>query len=346
MRHFALLLIAILSVSGIIFAQESTPEPDVNANEQTASLVEEETPEYVLRVFVDSAFIRALPTRDSEMVGSTFQDESLLAIGRNADGAWFQVRRPYRQGAVGWISRTLVAYSFDIAELPITDLTTGVTGAEPVYDSGFSVFVLTEASLRTKPDPDAERVGIVPIMATIPAIERTADSLWLYVNYLGNAGWVAEFLVRSSADIAELPINQEFAPDVIALEIIPPEVQLAQVNRVRAFVTPLRDQSQELSNFWAILTTGETVPCNPPAGNHPHYGFSARDIVELPELRRQVRTMTRAVDDLNASIDAIQRCGIYTPSEISEAYAHAINSTILFNVLLSNMDNVEAIINQ
>jgi hypothetical protein len=283
------------------------------------------------------------------MVGSTFQDESLLAIGRNADGAWFQVRRPYRQSAVGWISRTLVAYSFDIAELPMTDLTTGVTGSEPVYDSGFSVFVLTEASLRAKPDADAERLGIVPIMATIPAIDRTPDNLWLYVNYLGNAGWVAEFLVRPSGDIAELPINQEFAPvapDVIALEIIPPEVQLAHVNRVRAFVTPLRDQSLELSNFWSILTTGETTPCNPPNGDHPHYAYSQRDFVELPELRRQLHTMTRAVDDLNASIDAMQRCGIYTPSEISSAYAQAINSTILFNVLLSNMDNVEGIINQ
>lgn len=320
-------------------AQEATPQPDTPDTAQVDSQTVDET--RVLRVFADSVFIRALPTRDSEPVGSAFENDSLVAVGRNVDGGWFEVRRPGRDVSAGWISREWVAFGFDIAELPITDLTTGVTGPEPVFDSGFAVSILTEAALRDRPSINGERIGVIPVLLTIPAYERSPDNLWVQVNYLGTVGWLAEFLIRSSAPIAELPISEAFALASVPVEIIPVEAQLAQLNRLREYIIPKRDLIDSVANFWAVLQTGEVVPCNPPAGGYGYYPVTSRDVVELPELRRYTRRLNLAIDDMNAALATMQRCGVYTEGELSTAYAKAINARLIFNATLDSLDVLE-----
>lgn len=296
---------------------------------------------FVLRVVGDSVLIRALPTRDSDYIGSTFENDNLIAVGRNIDGSWFEVRRPGRQQSAGWISKRWVSYTFDVSQLPITDLTTGMIGTEPVYNTGFSVFVLTEATLRNRPHVNGAELAIIPAGSTIPVIERTPDNLWLFVNYLGQTGWVAEFLLRPSGDVRSIPISPDYAGISIPVEIIPREVQLAQVNRLRDFIIPKRDLASSIANFWEVVATGEVVPCTPPGGSFTHYPYTPRDVVELPELRRHVRRLERAVNDLNTSIVTMQRCGVYTESEISTAYAQAINARVIFNAILGALDILE-----
>lgn len=311
-------------------------------DEPTAAVSQEQDADaFVLRVVGDSVHIRALPTRDSDFIGSTFENDNLVAVGRNIDGSWFEVRRPGRQNSAGWISEEWVTYMFDVSQLPITDLTTGITGAEPVYDTGYSVHVLVQATLRNRPHVNGDELMTIPVGLTIPLIERSPDDLWLFVNYLGNTGWVAEFLLRPSVSIRSLPISAAYALNTLPVEIIPVEVQLAQVNRLRDFITPRRDLATSIANFWEVLGTGEVVPCNPPEAAFTHYPWTPRDVVELPELRRHVRRLERAVDDLNASITTMQRCGVYTESEISSAYAQAINSRVIFNAILGALDNLE-----
>lgn len=311
-------------------------------DEPTAAVSQERDPNaFVLRVVADSVLIRALPTQESDFIGSTFENDNLVAVGRNIDGSWFEVRRPGRQNSAGWISEEWVAYMFDVSDLPITDLTTGVTGTEPVYDTGYAVLILTEATLRSRPHVNGDELMVIPAGLTIPVIERTPDDLWLFVNYLGNTGWVAEFLLRPSVNVRTLPISPAYAGTTIPVEIIPREVQLAQVNRLREFIIPKRDLAESIANFWDVVGTGEVVPCNPPGAGFTYYAWTPRDVVELPELRRHVRRLERAIDDLNASITTMQRCGVYTESEISSAYAQAINARVIFNAILGALDNLE-----
>lgn len=326
-----LIILFLATFSLTIQAQEpeSTPDMPIDSND------------FVLNVFVDSAFIRELPTRDSEPVGSVFEGDSLVAVGRNIDGTWFQVRKPFQNAAVGWISRTLVSYTFSVGDLPLTDLTTGLVGGEPVFNTGVSVFILTEAALRAEPDLDAERIGIVPIMVTIPVVERTADSNWLRVNYLGTTGWIAEFLTSTEDNLADVPVLPAAQVDTISLEIIPIEVQIGQAVRFQEYLLPIRDVADEVANFWGTLSTGEIIPCNPPAGGFTTYPYTQRDLVELPELRRHVRRIPRAINDLNASIDTMQRCGVYLPEEISGAYAQAINARVIIDAAIEGMQGVE-----
>ncbi|GAB4508426.1 MAG: hypothetical protein OHK0046_00760 [Anaerolineae bacterium] len=297
--------------------------------------------DYSMNVFVDSLVIRNLPDRESEPSGSAFEGDVLVAVGRNADGSWLQVRRPGTQQVIGWVLRQYVGFTFSVGSLPLTDLTTGVTGPEPLYDTGVAIFILTEAALRDRPSDNGERIGVIPIAVTIPAIERSPDTRWLRVNYLGTIGWVAEFLTSSTADLETLPISPDFTFRTVSLEIIPVEVQLAQTQRLRDWIIPLRDLSDSLANFWDVVATGQTVPCNPPAGGFGYYPYTPRDVVELPELRRYIRRLETAIDSLNSSIAIMQPCGVFTAEQFSAAYAGAVNARVIFDASLRALDALE-----
>ncbi|MBC7812952.1 MAG: SH3 domain-containing protein, partial [Burkholderiales bacterium] len=160
-----------------------------SAQDETPTFTPTPTPNYWLQVVVDSAYMRAEPLPDADVVGSAFEGESLQAIGRNADGTWFEARRPGSTGS-GWIFNRMVQGSFDVAALPLTS-TAGVEGPEPVVDTGLVVFVLSNTNLRAAPFIDADEVGLVPHSVTLPIIGRNPDASWLYVNYIGYIGWIS-----------------------------------------------------------------------------------------------------------------------------------------------------------
>lgn len=298
-------------------------------------------PEYTLQVVVDSAFLRAAPAQDAPAVSSVFENDSLVAVGRNVDGEWLQVKRPGSRDAAGWIARKLVLFTFEVGRLPITDLTTGVTGSTPVVDTGTAVLTAGEVIQHSAPERSAPQVGIIPMLRTIPVVERTPNNQWLKVNYRGTVGWVAVFLVVTSADLNAVPISPEYAadPQYAAYEIIPPDVQLAQADRLLAYIQSVGETAAGVANYWRMLSRGETMLCNPP-GDAAYFVMTARDLVELPELRRQERNLQQAVDDLNAAIDAMRRCGVYRQFEIREAYSKALNAQALLRVVAQRMENV------
>lgn len=334
MKRIGLLLLLVMSLIMNVQAQETTAAADASDDEEI----------FVARVLFESAFVRQLPTTEAEAAASVFENDVLQAIGRNVDGSWLEVRRPGRDISLGWIAKRLIVFTFDITRLPITDLTTGVTGPDPLFDSGISVFILTEANLRSQPFFDSSRIGIIPLGVTIPATERNFDERWIKVNYLGTAGWVSSFTISTTDDLSQLPVAEQFSPNTIAVSIIPPEVQLAQAYRMRDYVQPIYDVAGEVVNFWSDLSEGLVVPCNPPEGNFTAIEVTTEDLYELPELRTAARRLAPGLDDLNASIEAMRRCGIYTPREISAAYADAINGRIILGIILRRMNSVEALL--
>ena len=332
-----LILLLIVLISGVLTSaqdeQADTEEP-IDMNER-----------FSLQVFVDSAFIREDPIRDAEPAASTFENDVLTALGRNTDGTWFEVRRPQRNESLGWISNTVVSFTFEVAQLPITDFTTGVTGDTPVFDSGISVLFFAEAVLRDDPERGDNRLGVVPRGVTIPALERSPDNTWLLVNYNGQTGWIAEFLTNTTSDLDDLPIAAQYLArldEAANLPIIPPEVQLAQVNRLREYITPLIEISAIVADFWGLVRTGETVPCEPPSdGGFIRFSITQDDLFELPELRRYQRRLNQATSDLNSTLEIMQDCGVFSTDDVSRAYGQAVNSTIIFTSILGNLDFLE-----
>jgi hypothetical protein len=306
-----------------------------------ARVFAQEAREYTLQVVPDSAFLRITPDEEAEAVGSVFANDSLTAVGRNIDGEWIEVRRPGRTTRGGWIARRVTAFTFNVGQLPITDLTTGLIGNEPVVDTGFSVLMISEGTLRAAPDRYSAQLDIVPVNLTLPVLERTPDNQWLRINYRGTDGWIAEFTTHPNGDVNAVTISPEYSndPQFAAMEIIPIEVQVAQIDDLLNYVRPLSTVAADVTHYWKMMSQGETMECLPPAGNFAYYSPTQRDITELPELRRQRRLLTQAVDDLNAAIATMQRCGVYTQTEIRGAYGNSLNAMSIFQLVIERMEN-------
>ncbi|MBI1280693.1 MAG: SH3 domain-containing protein [Anaerolineaceae bacterium] len=320
MRKFGFILLVILCMTVSVSAQNKT--------------------EFVLQVVAESAFMREMPAETAKAVGSVYANASLIAVGRNMDGEWLQVERPGFNKTGGWIARKLTLFTFSVARLPITDSTTGLLGNSPVEDSGFSVLLIIEAALRNAPSRFAAKLATIPLNLTLPVLERTPDNQWLKINYRGYVGWVAEYTTRMTSDINSIPVSPEYAgdPNFAPFESISPEVQLSQIDRLVTFLKPVNNTTTDVVNYWRLMSDGETMECLPPAGSFTDYDMSPRDLVELPELRRQSRLLKQAIADINTSISMMQKCGVYTYPEIQTAYAKAINAHNIFTLILKRME--------
>jgi hypothetical protein len=326
-RLLIALILAVIAVN-VATAQEVTPEADSGA------------PVYRALVVVESAFARLRPSQDSEPAASVFEGDILEVVSRNLDGKWFEVRRPYRMTSLGWINNEMVDTDFAPEFLPLGDLDTGAIGDRPLSVAPIgAVFVVEGVALREAPGLRAPRIINIPPGVTVPALERNLDASWLYVNYLGYEGWIIGFAARSRPDILEiLPLSPDAPlPETPMALVIPREIQLAQVERLRTYINERRNLSYALSGFWTSVYKGEVMPCEaqPPI---PLYAVTDQDVRELPELGRYTPRLGVAVNLMNESLEPLIHCGIIVPSEASDARNDAINATIIFDATLEQLD--------
>ncbi len=323
MKRLVILLSVALWLSGALAAQDDTPP-------------------YRVTVEVDSAFTRAAPSLEAERVASVYEDNPLEVVGRNLDGLWFEVRRPGRLTNLGWIFNEILEWDFEVETLPLTDIATSVTGPTPLAaDPGFAVHVREGAAMRPQPYGLGERIVNLPPGVTVPLLERDPTGEWLRVNYLGYEGWIAGFNTRQPSFLMDVPVAAGLPQlQTVAVEIIPPEVQLAQVQRMRDFVTPLRDLADYMATFWFAVGTGEIMPCNAPAFVL-EYLYTPADVRQLPELQRFAPRMNQGVQHLNDSITPLTQCGIIDPEGARDARNEAINARTIFNATLGALENLE-----
>lgn len=314
-----------------------------------AAQTETEAGDFRAVVIAQSVNVRAAPSETAEVVASAFDDEQLEVIGRNLDGTWFEVRRPGRMNKLGWVAARLLNWDFQPEALPLTDLTTGLTGDSPLTaDPGFAVYTLENIVMRAAPSTEAERILTVPFYSTVPVVARNQDASWLQLNYLGTVGWVAAFNTRqldealSLPEAPGLPPLPSFDPST-GIVIIPPEVQLAEVERMRSYVRQSRDLASTLEGFWAQVLKGEVMPCEPPPFVID-YLYSVENERAFPELPRYVPRLNEGIGFLNNSIDTLYTCGVVNPELVTYARNEAINSRVVFDATLDILDNIEAIV--
>lgn len=334
MRH--LLLMLGLLFSALLFAPAAAQEDeDEFTPEQVAPGV------FTVQVFVDSAFAHLAPEPSALASASLFEGDILEAVGRNADGTWFEVRRPGRAYKLGWVSDDFVNKNFSIELLPLTDSVTGVVGTA-IVDSGYGVFVQQESVLRSSPSLTGTRVGVVPYGVTLPAIERNQDASWIFVNYVGMTGWISGFNVRrDNMNTMDIPEGANLpALETLIVEIIPPEVQLAQVEALRTYLNEQLVIARSLESFWWNVFQGEIMPCDPPS-EITDYIYDANDQRELPELGRIVPRLGVGVESLNSSIATLQNCGALVTDDVLSARNAAINAKVIFSAGLGQLVNLE-----
>lgn len=295
---------------------------------------------FALQVKASSAYIRELPSVEAPIVTSVYMNDSLIAIGRNIDGNWLQATRLGQP--IGWISRNVVTFTFDPVLLPLTDTTTGLIGETPIIDTGFSVQTLNNATLYAEPERNAAQRLILPVFSVVPVLERTPDNQWLYVNYLGTVGWIQQFLTYSTTPLDSIPMSVTYGndPRFPAVITIPPETQLAQIDRLVAYMTPLNTLAGGVASYWRGIGNGEILECQPLNADVEYYPISEQDLVELPELRQQEYRLREAVESLNAALLPTQECGILFGVGIGDAYADALNARSIFTLITRRMESL------
>jgi hypothetical protein len=290
---------------------------------------------------VESAFIHGLPELESEEVASVFENDRLEVLGRNVDGLWFLVRRPNRLYNLGWIFAELLDYDFVPELLPMLDSTTGLLGTSPINPDNIPVVLVAESNLRAEPDLNGAILSVIPLGAILPATGRDTDALWIFVNYRGIEGWINSSVFQLPDNIRDLP-DLTFDPNLpqLSAPIIPPEIQLSQLQELRAYAQASHDVAKQLGPFWENVASGEVMPCNPPDFVQV-YLVNHQDVRELPELNRFVPRFNQGITLLNQAIDPLYTCGVLMPEPVLEARNDAINATIIMADTLIRLDLLE-----
>ncbi len=300
-------------------------------------------------VQVNSAFAHSEPSLESDRIASVFEDQELEVVGRSIDGTWFEIRRLGRLTSLGWLPVEFLDFEFFPEDLPLTNFTVGLEGPEVLTaDPGFALYLLSGAMLRNTPLRTGARVGpgSVPRFAVVPVLERNQDGTWLRVFYKGYTGWVSAFTGREIPDVMSIPVAANLpTPESAGVVIIPPEIQIAQIQRLRDFIAPRRTLADNLAGFWLMVYRGEIMPCNPPE-SITAYQYAASDVRELPELQRHAPQLGNAVDYLNDSLDPLQNCGVVGSLAVINARAAAINSRLLFDSILEQLASLETTIKE
>ncbi|MDQ7028045.1 MAG: hypothetical protein Q9P44_21085 [Anaerolineae bacterium] len=342
MRHKKILLTSLVLFLMILptFGQSTMETPVAEATEVVAAI---EVERGVIEV--ESAFIRVLPDRQSEAVASVFERDILEIIGRNLDGLWFEVRRPNRLFRLGWISAKLIDIDFPPETLPMTDFTTGLVGTTPIPEDHLAIYLTAEANLRVEPLLSADIVAVVALGAILPAIGRDATGGWLYVNYRGTEGWLNSTVFRRLANILDLPDLTFVEENVAQLDafIIPPDIQLGQLQAFRNFVAASKSVAASPVPLWENVLLGEVMPCEPPDFVQ-EYLITAADVQQLPELNRYAPRYNQGVILLNEAINPLYECGVLQNEVVLEARNDAINANIIMGAALGQLDFLENLI--
>lgn len=297
---------------------------------------------FLVTVDVESAFARAAPAFEAEPTASVFQDSRLLVVSRNLDGLWFEVRRPGRMTNLGWIFNEMLDWDFPPEQLPLGDLTTGVTGPKPLTEAPeFAIFLAAGPALRDAPTSRGKRIIDIPPLLTVPVLERNYDGSWLHVNYFGYDGWISAANVRELPNVLEIPASPYYpAPPTLPIVIIPVELQQAQIDRLRDFITPRREYAAGLESFWWGVFRGEIMPCDAPP-EFTYYPYSDDDVRQLPEVQRYAPRVATAIDYMNTARAPLLTCGVVSPVTVTDARDSAINARIIFDATLYSLQTLQ-----
>ncbi len=82
-----------------------------------------------------------------------------------------------------------------------------IAAAQELTDTGVWATTQDFSSLREGPGRHFARLGVVPPAVTVPVLGRSANGRWVQVEYNGQRGWVAYWLLVWSGDLASAPVD-------------------------------------------------------------------------------------------------------------------------------------------
>ena len=308
-----ILISALLLMATSILAQEGAP-----AEPETGSIALD-TGIYVTTQ--DFVSLREGPGRDFPRLAVVDPTVTLMAVGRSADGEWFQVDY---DGQQGWIFYTLLVWSGDIAQLPVD----GVNPVPFVRVYSNQVFVPQGTPLYNRQVTPQDFALYAPeaLYAEITAHLGNGTYYWVQINYRGQLYWTGSWalgivnLGRNSFDTSYLYAYSRLA-DQLASDVSASDRALFRIN-----------------DIWVSLSAGNAVSCNGAPSLVDVSRALEADIAAQPEFEPLLRALRSANDSINRAISQFVDACSRPPEQFFITQTEVVNA--LSNIEVAGRDLV------
>ena len=181
----------------------------------------------VLTVIAISAFVRATPDNNGEVMGAVFKGNQVTVLGRNVQSSWLLVDLP-KFGTKTWVAAIIGTLSVDVATVPVvaspaSGAVAGAAAPAKVGNPAVQDAKIAQSAiyLRSAPATDSQRVKLLAKGAPVTAVGRSADSLWIQVTTKGSKDllWVLARFVELPRAVTGLP---QVGKAAVAVAATPP----------------------------------------------------------------------------------------------------------------------------
>ncbi|MGB1288652.1 MAG: SH3 domain-containing protein [Aggregatilineales bacterium] len=261
-----IVLITMLSIFSVSYAQDATAEA------------------------INYANLRSAPNVDAEQVGQIDSGSRYPIVGQSALYPWLLIGDPTTQQPIGWVYETLVTVTGNINNVPITELavTTGQLIASPTVipptpvpgqitatpaavqsqptatatvfqaTTGVTGSVRGEVNIRYGPDVTYDRVGVAQAGDTFELLAYHTQVPWVKIRYENSPNgeaWIAESLLDITGDVFSL--DRESSTNLL-LPTLTPTPSVISASSLRGDDTPLSPEFAALGNrLWQrVLDAG------------------------------------------------------------------------------------------
>jgi len=197
-----------------------------------------------------STNVRSGPSVTFEVIDVLRRGQVVEATGRSDSYSnWLQVNLGNRRG---WVAFFTVAVSGDITTLPIVEVTDiaptpSPTLVAPPQQASSDIYVTAyrRVNVRTGPGTDFDILGALVPGQTADIIGTSGDTNeWLQINFNGEPGWIAYFVVTVSGELTELDATVAFPVQIDSIATLDDNSGsvLNQVIVITRFNTNLREE--------------------------------------------------------------------------------------------------------
>jgi uncharacterized protein YraI len=142
--------------------------------------------------------VRSEPSTAGDSLGTINAFSRIQILGKESNGAWYQIMFPSSPDGKGWITATYVQVDAS-AEVHVIPLGAGL---------GLSGLVIGPVNVRTGPGTTNESLGTLSPNDVVSVLGRDSSGAWLQVQFKGQTGWAAaEFLQVDGVD--GLPVTAQ-----------------------------------------------------------------------------------------------------------------------------------------
>jgi uncharacterized protein YraI len=219
--------------------------------------------------------VRSGPSTDFEIVDQLEEGSVVNVIGRSdQDSNWLLVEY---DGKKGWVAYFTVSITGDTETLAIAQPegtatletpTPAAPPSEPVNGARSDLYVSAyrRVNVRTGPGTEFRILGVLAPGDTADIVGTSGDDAeWLEIDFEGQNGWVAYFVVHVSGDLAGIDTAADVQSDAVALPPIENfaaaslSIDVNQVVIITRFNTNLREAPTFDSNIVDVIPFETTL---------------------------------------------------------------------------------------